>query len=303
MLTGQRPFRGSHAAGIIDSILHDDPPPLRTLRPDVPIGVDRIVTRRLQKDPGARYPSAAAGLSDDLAACQAGLSAASIGLRAVLQRTPVRTAIIGAGALLLLAGGWLGFRVRGTRWARNTAHPEIARLVDQEKYIDAFRLARKVDRYAPGDVELQHVRDDIWIPFSIETDPPGADVFVRDYTGNPGDWEPLGKSPVSGLRLPAGDFCVQIRKAGYVEIEGTIDSLSRVMRRKLHRQGEVPEGMVLVPAPPVAGGVEGSAFWIDKYEVTNRQFQDFVNQGGYRRPEFWKEPLQEKEGGQKDPVF
>ncbi len=300
MLTGQRPFRGSNAAAIIESILRDDAPPVRSLRPGVPADVDRIVTRCLQKDPGARYPSAAAGLSDDLTACQARLSAASLGLRAVLQRTPVRAGIIGAGALLLLAGGWLGFRVWGTRWARDTAHPEITRLVDQEKYIDAFRLARKVDRYAPGDVELRHVRDDIWIPFSIETDPPGADVFIRDYTGNPADWELLGKSPVSGLRLPAGDFCVKVRKAGYVEIEGTVDSLSRVMRRKLRRQGEAPEGMVLVSAPPVAGGVEGSAFWIDKYEVTNRQFKDFVDQGGYRRPEFWKEPFEE-EGGKTVP--
>jgi hypothetical protein len=31
------------------------------------------------------------------------------------------------------------------------------------------------------------------------------------------------------------------------------------------------------------------AFDIDKYEVTNAQYQDFVDQGGYRKPEYWKE--------------
>jgi formylglycine-generating enzyme required for sulfatase activity len=33
------------------------------------------------------------------------------------------------------------------------------------------------------------------------------------------------------------------------------------------------------------------AFLIDKYEVTNRQFKEFVDAGGYRRIEFWKEPF------------
>ena len=37
--------------------------------------------------------------------------------------------------------------------------------------------------------------------------------------------------------------------------------------------------------------VEREAFWLDEYEVTNRQFQAFVNAGGYRKPEFWKHPF------------
>ena len=29
-------------------------------------------------------------------------------------------------------------------------------------------------------------------------------------------------------------------------------------------------------------------YWIDKYEVTNKQFKEFVDQGGYQKPEYWK---------------
>ena len=32
-------------------------------------------------------------------------------------------------------------------------------------------------------------------------------------------------------------------------------------------------------------------FWIDRYEVTNRQYKAFVDAGGYRRQEFWREPF------------
>ena len=32
-------------------------------------------------------------------------------------------------------------------------------------------------------------------------------------------------------------------------------------------------------------------YWIDRFETTNRQFQEFVDQGGYARSEFWREPF------------
>jgi dienelactone hydrolase len=35
-------------------------------------------------------------------------------------------------------------------------------------------------------------------------------------------------------------------------------------------------------------------FWIDRYEVTNREFQAFVNDGGYEKEDYWKGPFIEK---------
>ncbi len=32
-------------------------------------------------------------------------------------------------------------------------------------------------------------------------------------------------------------------------------------------------------------------YWIDKYEVTNRQFKQFLDQGGYRKQQYWKQPF------------
>lgn len=29
-------------------------------------------------------------------------------------------------------------------------------------------------------------------------------------------------------------------------------------------------------------------YWIDRYEVTNRQFKEFVSHGGYQKQEYWK---------------
>src|SRR5262249_55906052 len=58
----------------------------------------------------------------------------------------------------------------------------------------------------------------------------------------------------------------------------------RVSQGKLSQELRVPgyEGM---PAFPLVD------YWIDEYEVTNRQYKVFVDEGGYQRKEYWKEPF------------
>ena len=34
-------------------------------------------------------------------------------------------------------------------------------------------------------------------------------------------------------------------------------------------------------------------YWMDRYEVTNKKYKEFVDAGGYRKPEFWKVPFVE----------
>jgi predicted esterase len=53
--------------------------------------------------------------------------------------------------------------------------------------------------------------------------------------------------------------------------------------------------MVRVPGGPFQLGsappVELQEFWLDKYEVTNRDFKEFVERGGYQKREYWKHPF------------
>jgi eukaryotic-like serine/threonine-protein kinase len=62
----------------------------------------------------------------------------------------------------------------------------------------------------------------------------------------------------------------------------------------MHPNGTVPQGMVWVPDTPqteILPAVSLPGFWIDRYEITNRQFNDFVHAGGYAKKEYWKEPF------------
>ncbi|MFC1640351.1 SUMF1/EgtB/PvdO family nonheme iron enzyme, partial [Gemmatimonadota bacterium] len=65
----------------------------------------------------------------------------------------------------------------------------------------------------------------------------------------------------------------------------------------LSAQGEVPAGMVRVPAgatsiPNYSGtNMELESFLIDRHEVTNREFKEFIDAGGYNDPAFWLDPM------------
>ena len=58
MLIGHTPFETKRDQAIIYCILNETPKPLRALDPSIPVGVESIVTRCLQKECAARYPDA-----------------------------------------------------------------------------------------------------------------------------------------------------------------------------------------------------------------------------------------------------
>ncbi len=58
MLTGVRPFRGGNDPALLQAILHEDPEPVTTRRPETPRALARVVERLLRKDPRERYGDA-----------------------------------------------------------------------------------------------------------------------------------------------------------------------------------------------------------------------------------------------------
>ncbi len=58
MVTGRRAFPGTSSAAIAAAVLHQDPPPLSAVRPDVPPAFDRLVRTCLAKDSLERWQAA-----------------------------------------------------------------------------------------------------------------------------------------------------------------------------------------------------------------------------------------------------
>jgi hypothetical protein len=299
MLAGAPPFRGESQLQVMHAVVHDRPPRLREVRADLPAEIDAIVARTLQKDPADRYQSAA-DMEKDLAAALTALEAPSrhAGLRAVY-------AIPGAAFILLIAGASLWFYQRSERrhWAREQAIPEIEKLKKQNRPLAAFRLMQEVGKVLPGDRQLTQIANDLAHTVSVRSTPAGATVEIQDYL-SPGDpWFSLGTTPLDHVIIPSGYLRWRVSKPGvgeYVSAPITEDIHGFVPQFNfpLEVVAKAPEGMVPVPAGPFftvlwsLGDFEPyvlPAFYIDRFEVTNRQYQQFVDQGGYQKREYWKE--------------
>jgi serine/threonine protein kinase len=57
LLTGSRPFRGGNLAKLMHQIVYATPPPIHTLRREVPEELEEVVAIALQKDPEKRFKS------------------------------------------------------------------------------------------------------------------------------------------------------------------------------------------------------------------------------------------------------
>lgn len=64
MATGRQAFGEATPALVSDAVLHQSPPPASTLNPEVPAGLERIISRLLQKNREDRYASAADARAD-----------------------------------------------------------------------------------------------------------------------------------------------------------------------------------------------------------------------------------------------
>ena len=202
--------------------------------------------------------------------------------------------------------GWFLHRQAKVHWAREQALPEINRLIDETKFAAAFALARQAEKYIPADPNLLKLWPAMsgWI--SVHTTPPAARVYLKEYTAVQSDWMYLGRSPIEKVRIPAGVFRWKIEKEGFTTIEDVGGATNayfsgfpwsfRQQRLKtvsyvLDPQGSPPPGMVRVSGVPGFERLEPVQlpdYWIDKYEVTNKQFKEFVDGGGYRKQEYWK---------------
>ncbi|MGB6865711.1 MAG: protein kinase [Candidatus Aminicenantaceae bacterium] len=302
MLSGQLPFQGEREASILYSVVHEEPKPLKEIMRDPSLELHQIINRALKKKPESRYASAAEMIKD-LKKYQDVLRAEELGafnLRTFLRRIRrPRVAIPAICAVLVLSvvAVWFFNRQAKIRWAKEEVLPKIDQLIEASwrDSTDAYRLAEKAEKYIPNDPKLVEFFSNSSLNINIKTEPTGANIYMKEYNAPDSEWEYLDISPIENIRLPIGIFRWKIEKEGYETVLAassswniTIDKLiPNDIMRVLNKKGSIPEGMVRVPGTQTPLG-ELDDFFIDRYEVTNKQYKEFIDSGGYRNREYWK---------------
>ena len=302
ILSSKLPFRGDNEAAILFSIVNDDPKPLKETSADLPLGLQRIVDKALEKKPEIRYISAGEMLEDlkriqeDLRAPEEGITDLKSLFRLIRKPVimgPLIIVLVG----LIVASVWFFRRRAKIKWARNQALPEIIRLVEEESFISAFRLAKQAEKHISENPLLSQIWSQISRAVSLKTVSEGADVYLKDYEAIDSNWDYLGQTPIENVSIPRGFFRWRIEKEGYEKVELARAAPPQEPPLPMDKSGTIPSEMVRVLGGSTAMGVllgghafrvELDDFLMDKYEVTNGQFKNFVDSGGYRNPEYWK---------------
>src|SRR5258705_5504293 len=226
---------------------------------------------------------------------------------------PLLVAVV---VLLALASGvWFFWHRANVKWAERQV-PSIERLAQEQKFFEAYDLATATQKYLPDNPTISRLMPVISNTISVKTDPPGAQVYLKrflpDKVGTFPERQLVGTTPIDNLRIARGQYLLYIEKDGYAKIESTVSGAMMhagnfvvfpppiQVEQKLVAAGVLPDRMVAIPggdyrlvawARPTEARVPLNDYFIDKYEVSNQEFKDFINAGGYFKKQYWKYPF------------
>ena len=271
---------GPRASGLGPRLLHD------------------VIQRATAREPEKRYPSAVEMLAD---------------LQRVPRQTIAGAAAVGGGAgkwivaaivivAIVVGGVWFGLRAKkrkDTQQGIKTAE----QLVAQRKYPEAYEAVSGAMAIVPDDDRLRDLMTKITQKVSIASDPPGATVYLQRFKG-PDTRVRAGTTPLTIPRLVRADYLVTVEKDGYAPAtrplsiapiwlgEADASRMPGTLQIKLLESKKVPPKMVFVAGETYRlqgwyrasdRAVDLRDFFIDRYEVSNRNFEEFVRAGGYRQ--------------------
>ena len=180
----------------------------------------------------------------------------------------------------------------------NDSLPKISEALDKGNNLLVFKLTTELLKAYPNNHMLTLYREKSTHPINIETYPDDVDVYI--LYGNDTTWNYLGKTPVDSVLVPtlkAQDFQLKFVVDGQ-EFLGAPEDAGKL---NLDGLASTPKGHAFIPGreerimwfPGIdLGKISYTPFSISKTEVSNIEFQAFVDSGGYSHPDYWDFPIE-----------
>jgi hypothetical protein len=304
ILTGRQPFTGGTYAQVLAAHLTQTPDPVTVHRPETPPALEALIMKCLAREPEERWQQAEELVRQLEAIATPSGGVPSMSMPSVAgSRGGKRVPVWGLGitGLAIIA---LGF---GVVWQRDVSATRTL-VSELEAAVGAGDLDRvhTVLTLAGHGLEeraFESIAAEVGGSSSFVTNPPGAAVHLRRVSATSDSLGPgldVGPTPTR-VTLVAGEYRASLELAGHDVAEflfhvhgGDTLDLGRTL---IPAEWNVP-GMVHVEAGAVPGpmadrfvGSEVPAFLMDRHEVSNERFRQFVSEGGYRDPGLWPETM------------
>ncbi len=204
--------------------------------------------------------------------------------------------------------------------AIQTQLDQLAGKVAAEDYLSAYDTIVGLRESGVSDPRMDAVWPDVADTVTITSSPAGARILATEWR-DPSlpEREPqvidLGVTPIENLTLGRATWLLDVSLHGHAPVERILSSdLSRetinadpevVIDIALLQTDALPDGMVYVPGGeyelvnpdiPRAQHADLGDFFIDQYEVSNAEYLEFVELGGYQQGTFWPEDMQNRDG-------
>ena len=180
----------------------------------------------------------------------------------------------------------------------NEILPKISTAYDKGDIYYVFKKTKELlKEYPENKIIYNFLRKSSWV-VDVESDLPNTDVYIR--YGRDSVWNYVGIAPIDTIYVPnlrfENDFNLKlvtddIEYIGEDEESGTFSLryLDETPERYIFKNSIKSERMFF-PCCDL-GEVDIEAFAISKYEVSNLEFKEFVDGGGYENPDFWDFPI------------
>ena len=300
MITAKVPFTGNYEQAVFYSIINEEP---------------SFETEKLKSLPNDLITFLKASLAKDLSLRTSSISEFKTNLLKIQKQLSVKDKqeisrylkikiLVPLGFLVIILSLFLIYqiqRMNRIRWAKDVALPKIQELESSggadANNIEAYNLAVNAVNYIPNDSLLKRRMAEVTGIISIKTEPPGAKIYRKPFNDTEREWKFIGVSPIDSMRMPAYLYHWKFEMPGYETLyrqfwsRGSMDFRTgkhpaTKYECRLLKEGFQPTNMIYIPEND-----EIPAFFIDKYEVTNKQFKEFIDSGGYHNKNFWNIPF------------
>lgn len=180
----------------------------------------------------------------------------------------------------------------------NELLPKISRAYDDKNINYVFKKSKELlAEYPENQILKSFFIKSSW-KVNVDSDLDKTDVYVK--YGNDSIWNYVGKTPVDSLSVPAlgdeNDFNLKLINGEYEYIGSDEEygffniSLVQKLPKGFVLKNSKSEVFVNMPGVFLGNNNKIDAFGVSKTEVSNIEYKEFIDKGGYENPDFWDFP-------------